>query len=127
MSHIGRKTWEMPRFGPGLNAHRLVAETAVEMANELFEVYARDNATFHALRGRGEITTEQARLVFVDRVAPRLLSDARQALAACLKQPDDVMPRAQKDEIAEALILDAPLQAARFVAADQATVPRILH
>lgn len=125
--HIRRKTLDLPNFGPGLNAHRLVAETAVEMAHELFEVYARSNDVYRALRAGGQVTAKQARLVFVDRVAPKLFQDARQALTACLSQPDDVVPVAQKNEIAEALILDAPLQAHRMVAASQATVPTSLH
>jgi hypothetical protein len=127
MAHIGRKTRELSRYGPGLNAHRLVAEVAVEMAHELFEVYAADNAIYHALRANGEITEKAARLVFVERVAPRLLQDARQTLAKMLSHPDDVVPKAQKDEILEALVLDAPLMANRFVAEDQATIPVTLH
>jgi hypothetical protein len=127
MAHIGRKTRELPRFGPGLNAHRLVAEVAVEMAHELFEIYASDNTIYRALRANGEVSEKAARLVFVERVAPRLLQDARQTLAKMLSQPDDIVPTAQKDEIAEALVLDAPLMASRFVAEDQATIPVIFH
>ena len=37
-----------------LNAHFLIVKTAKEMANGLFEVYARDNATYRTLRARGE-------------------------------------------------------------------------
>ena len=127
MAHIGRKTRELPRFGPGLNAHRLVAEVAVEMAHELFEIYASDNTIYRALRANGEVSEKAARLVFVERVAPRLLQDARQTLAKMLSQPDDIVPTAQKDEIAEALVLDAPLMASRFVAEDQATIPVTFH
>jgi hypothetical protein len=112
------------RFGPGLNAHRLVAEQAIEMANELFEAYARNNAMYHKLRAGGEVTEPQARRVFVERVAPRLLEDARQALTRCLALPDDQMPVAQKDEIAEALILDNDLRAKRIVAQNRVRAPK---
>lgn len=123
--HIARKTRERPNFGPGLNAHRLVAEQAIEMANELFEVYARENTIYRALRANGQVSAKQARLVFVERVAPKLLEDARQALTLCLSQPD--VSVALKDQIAEALIMDAPLRASRLVATDQATIPAYLH
>jgi hypothetical protein len=62
--------------------------------------------------------------VFVERVAPRMLEDARQALTTLLTLPDDKMPVAQKDEIAEALILDNDLRAKRIVAQDRVTAPK---
>ena len=111
------------RAGGGLNAHRLVAEQAVEMANELFEVYAMENAIYRRLRAGGAVTEAQARKVFVARTAPRLLEDARQALTACLAQPDDVCPVSQKDQIAEALILDNDLRAKRIVAQNRVVAP----
>ena len=123
--HVRTKRLQDPvRFGPGLNAHRLVAEQAVEMANEMFEVYARHNAMYHKLRAGGAVTEAQARRVFVERVAPRMLEDARQALTTLLALPDDKMPAAQKDEIAEALILDNDLRAKRIVAQDRITAPK---
>jgi len=125
--HIGRKTHEMPRFGPGLIAHRTVMSVAVEMANELFEVYARDNDVYRALRAGGQVSEKAARLVFMERMAPRLLEDARQVLTDMLTQPDDVVPKAQKDEIADALIKDTDLRANRFVDAAHATIPASVH
>ena len=38
-----------------LNAHFLIVKTAKEIANGLFEVYARDNATYRTLRARGDV------------------------------------------------------------------------
>jgi len=102
-------------FGGGLNAHRLVAETAIEMANEFFEVYAAQNEIYRKLRADGRVSEKQARRFFVERTAPTLLEAARIALTDCLAQPDDVMPVAQKNEIAEALILDNDLRAKRMV------------
>ena len=114
-------------FGPGLNAHKLVAKTAMEMAEELFEVYALENGIYRAMRAEGQVTERDARRHFVSRVAPRLLEDARQSLVQCLAQPDDVCPVSMKDEIAEALILDNDLRGKRMVAANRAKVPRHLH
>lgn len=113
--------------GQGLNAHRLIAETAVEMANEFFEVYARQNDIYRKLRANGQVTEKQARRYFVQRVAPTLLEDARKNLAECLNQPDDRVTPAMKEEVYEALRLDNDLRANRFVAEDQATVPMRLH
>jgi hypothetical protein len=113
--------------GRGLNAHRLIAETAVEMAQELFEVYAHENDFYRKMRANGQVSEKQARLVFVERVAPRLLEDARQQLTTMLGMGDDVVSPRLKEEIYEALIKDNELRAKRFVAADQATVPGHLH
>jgi hypothetical protein len=107
------------RAGGGLNAHRLVAETAIGMANELFEVYAMENAIYRRLRVDGQVSEKQARRFFVERIAPRLLEQAREALTECLSQPDDVCPVSQKDRIAEALILDNDLRAKRIVTDDR--------
>lgn len=126
--HIRTKRLVDPlRAGGGLNAHFLVAKTAVEMANELFEVYALENAIYRRLRADGQVTEKQARRVFVDRVAPKLLEDARQALTTMLEQPDDRVPVSLKNQIADALIADNELRANRVVAASQAVVPSILH
>ena len=128
--HLGRKTQENSRIstmGTGLNAHRMVAEVAVAMTQELFEVFAHDNAFYQGLTANGEISEHAARLVFLDRMAPRMLEDARRVLTDMLTMPDEVVPRAQKDEIADALIKDTDLRANRFVAAENATIPGTLH
>jgi hypothetical protein len=114
-----KRVVENPNFGGGLNAHRLVAETAVEMANELFEAYALENAIYRKLRADGQVSEKAARRVFVERVAPRLLEDARGALTQCLAQPDEAVPVSMKDKIAEALIADNDLRAKRIVASDR--------
>ncbi len=110
-----------------LNAHWLVHKQARAMAAELFEIYARDNATYAALRQRGEITEKQARRIFVAQVAPKLYEDARGALTACLAEPDDKIPVTLKNQIAEALIQDNDCRGNRLVARERATVPRRLH
>lgn len=113
--------------GRGLNAHRLVAETAIEMAQELFEVYAQENDFYRKMRAGGQVSEKQARRLFVERVAPRLLEDARQTLTGMLGMGDDVVSARLKEDIYEALIKDNELRAKRFVDVDHATVPSSLH
>lgn len=126
--HIRRKPLRDPLpFGNGLNAHRLVAEAAIEMANEAFELYAKDNGTYKALRAQGQVTERDARRFFVNRVAPKLLEDARQTLTSMLGMDDGTVSPGLKEEIYEALLLDNDLRAKRSVAADQASVPGYLH
>lgn len=110
---------------PGLNAHRLVAETAIEMAQELFEEYARVNEVYAAMRAKGK-SEKALRRIFVKRVAPKFLEEARKALSNMLIQ--EHVSQMAKDEIYEALILDNELRANRVVAKDRATVPaQLLH
>lgn len=125
--HIGRPTRDNPRAGGGLNAHIMVAKVAIEMAHEWYEVYMADNAMNHKMRAGGQVTEVASRKLFVELVAPRLLEDARKALVAMLTQPDDRVPVAMKDEIADALIKDSDLRGKRFVAEEEATVPGWVH
>jgi len=106
-------------FGPGFNAHKLVMDTAVGMAQELYGLYCLDNAFNHKMRAGGKINEKQSREVFCRHVAPQLLEDARQTLAMMLGQPEDVVPQSMKDEIYEALCLDNDLRGKRPVAASQ--------
>lgn len=111
-----RRVVDPQRFGPGLNAHWRVAKVAVEMANAAFEQYMEVDAIYHRMRANGQVTEKNARRLFVERVAPRFLEEARIALTNMLTQPDFTVPRAMKDEIAEALIQDSDLRANRIVA-----------
>jgi hypothetical protein len=110
-----------------LNAHIMVLTTARDMANELFEVYARSNDYYRALRLNNAITERKARRIFVNRIAPKLYEYARQALTQMLAQPDEAVPVSTKDAIAEALILDNDLRGNRMVATERATVPKHLQ
>ncbi len=123
--HIGRPTRDpdnLGGIGRGLNAHWRVAKVAIEMAEELFGVYMLDNDWWHKMSAGGEVSEKQGRKLFVNCVAPQLLEDARLSLVDALALPDSVMPQSQKDEIAEALILDNPLRAKRQVAARHASL-----
>lgn len=111
-------------FGPGFQAHKMVMDLAIAMAQEHYGRYALDNAWNHKMRAGGKITEKQSRLVFCRHVAPQLLEDARQVLAGMLGQPEDVVPQAMKDEIYEALLLDNDMRGKRPLAASQATMPK---
>ncbi len=103
--------------GNGLNAHRMVAEAAVAMANEHFELYMRaDNELWKTVREK--LTEAQARTVFVATIAPKLLEEARLMLTDLLSQPDDVCTPHMKAEIADALIKDNDMRANRVKAAE---------
>lgn len=115
------------RLTGGLNAHRLIAETALEMANELFEVYAHENDVYKKLRANGQVTEKAAREFFIHKMTPKLYEDARAHLTDCLAAPDEQVTPHMKEAIHEALCLDNDLRANRFVAADAATVPARLH
>jgi hypothetical protein len=105
-----------------LNAHRMVIAQARSMAYELSEIWFREVTGLYPAM-RTQLTEKQARKLFVDRVAPKLYEEARQALTDLLAQPDERVPRAMKDEIAEALIMDNDLRANRVVAPSKATIP----
>jgi len=111
--------------GTGLNAHRMLAETAVQMAHAHFEHYMSvNNELWKTLR---EVLTEkQARTAFVAKIAPMLLEEARLALTDCLSQPDDVCTPHMKAEIADALIKDNDMRANRRKAAEHMP-SRLLH
>ncbi len=103
--------------GTGLNAHRLVAETAVGIAEAMFPDYmAANNDLWKSFRA--VMSEKAARVVFVKQAAPQLLEEARLTLTDMLSQPDDVVPVRMKDEIAEALILDSDFRANRLRAAE---------
>lgn len=108
-----------------LNVHIMVRKQAEAMANELFEVYARENSTYRMWLEAGG-TPAKARRVFVSRMAPKLYEDARLALVDVLAQPDDVVPVSVKNEIAEALIADHGHRGNRTIDAGVANAKRVV-
>lgn len=123
MAHVRtrqiRENSRIAGIGRGLNAHRMVAEVAVKMAQEAFEVYmSAHNEVYRTFRQN--MTEKQSRLVFVAKIAPIMLEEARIALTDCLAQPDDVCSPRLKEEIFEALVKDNDLRANRSVAAQNA-------
>ncbi len=106
-----------------LNAHPRVLAVATEMANVLFEDYARDNDLYRQFKANAG-SEAYARKVFVARVTPRLFEEARQALARLLASD---CPQSMKDEVFDALVKDNLMRANRTVAASAAVVPTYLH
>ncbi len=129
MTHVRtRKIREDSRLsgqGTGLNAHRMVAELAVRMADEHFDLYMSENNELWKLF-KENLTPKQRRIAFVTKVAPVLLEDARLILTDMLTQPDDVVTTHVKDQIMEALILDNDFRANRKVAAQHAEMARAM-
>jgi hypothetical protein len=106
--------------------HKLVVDTAVQMAHELYDSMMMQNQWWEEWKrlnpGASRHTLEQR---FVNKNLPLLVPQARAALAKCL-QPGQVpgLTERQKEEIAEALILDNQLVASR-AAASEASRDRI--
>lgn len=79
-----------------ITAHQLVADTAVGLAQELYEeLCSRHNGVYARYRDRAH---------FVREVAPQLRQEARQALALLLGDPKT--PESEKSRIHEALVQD---------------------
>ena len=92
-------------------AHKLIAETAREMAAELFEHAMVHNERFRAWREASDnLPTEAIRRRYVEMAYPKLIEQARATLAALLAQPID---ESLKKTIADALVLDNALQIGR--------------
>jgi hypothetical protein len=130
MTHVRtrniRENSRIAGIGRGLNAHRMVAETAVSMAQAAFEQYmSAHNELYRAFRAN--MTEKQARAAFVARIAPVLLEEARLVLVDCLTQPDTECTPFMKQQIVEALALDNDLRANRSVAAQHAVMPGMMH
>lgn len=82
-------------------AHWLIAKAAREMADELYEEMARNNA----FRQR-----HPSRKNWVEWVHGSLLAQARAALAAVLADPRPTISEEMREKIADALIKDASLR-----------------
>ena len=79
-----------------VNAHRMIADLCVEMANEVYETCATLYNNWHKLN--------PSRKRFVKECAPTLIEDARRTLAEMLGRHD--VSDADKEKIYEALMLD---------------------
>lgn len=106
--------------------HKLVVETAVQMAHELYDAMMMQNEWWEQWKGQNPgVSRHTLEQRFVNKNLPLLVPQARAALAKCL-QPGMVpgLDEKQKAAIAEALILDNQLVASR-AAASQASRDRI--
>lgn len=96
-------------------AHKLIAETAVQMAHELYDTMMQDNQWWEQWKRQNPGASRKVmERRFVNRNIALLVPQARAALAKCL-QPGQAsgLSQAQRDEVAEALILDNELVSAR--------------
>jgi len=109
----------MPR--PVVHAHKLVVQTAVQMAHELYDVMMQDNqwwATWLAQNPGASRKAMEKR--FVRRNLPLLVPQARAALARCLHPgQSSSLTEPDKSRILEALVLDNQLVRGRAVPALQ--------
>ena len=87
------------------NAHKLVLETAIAMAHEMYDVLMIDDIWYSAWK-RANVGASKKALEtrFVNKVLDKMLPQARAALAALLERPN--ITQAQKDQIYEALLAD---------------------
>lgn len=81
--------------------HKLIRQTALEMANELYELAAKDNQFYKQYRDRTH---------FLSLAWPQLIPQARATLAEMLGR---TMDEGLKTTITEALILDYSLRSGR--------------
>lgn len=89
------------------HCHRLVAETAKEAANELYDTLMATNAYYEAWRMQNPGASVKAlRSRFVGRNWGKCIPVARATLAHMLSKPID---ESQKELIMEALVLDNTL------------------
>ncbi len=86
-------------------AHWLVAKTAREMAEQLYEEMASDQTTGNAFRAR-----HPDMKAWVQWVHGSLLQQAREALAGILGNQSLAISEEMRDKIADALIKDASLR-----------------
>jgi len=114
MNQISNPRWQqqLPINNKAV-AHRLVAETAIAMAHELYDALMQNNdwwkrwREWHSGASRSEMEKD-----FVRRNAAQMLPKARAVLAAMLAQPID---ENLKESIIDALTLDATLRQGRLV------------
>lgn len=95
-----------------VHAHKLVEQTAREMAHAIWdEAMSRDNELYRGvLRANPDCTVAQVELRFVRAILPRLLASARTTLAGMLGPGGN---ENLKPQIYEALLKDAALARGR--------------
>jgi hypothetical protein len=92
---------------PSHHAHKLIAETAVGMAHELYDTMMRDNQWYDLWKKQNPgLGAKALETRFVKKNQGKLLSAARHTLAGMLAHPID---EGLKTIIMEALMLDNTL------------------
>jgi hypothetical protein len=93
------------------HVHHLVEETAIKMAAELYDALMQNNTWYAGWKRMNPGKNPRAlEATFIAQNKGRLVSQARATLAHMLTLPIEA---AQKDTIAEVLILDATLKRGR--------------
>lgn len=91
----------------GAHCHKLIAETAINMTHELYGATMQNNVLFSRWKKRHPgLSPKGLERVFVNRYWAQSIEMARATLAHMLTLP---AYEGLKDEISEALILDASL------------------
>jgi len=99
------------RPGQETSAHKLVYETAVSMAHELYDTMMSDNQWYGLWKAQFPgFSSKQLEGKFIARNIRMMLPQARATLAAMLARPIDP---GLKDTIMEALLLDNSLKVGR--------------
>jgi hypothetical protein len=102
---------------PSKHAHKLVAETAVEMAHELYDIMMLDNEWFRCWQQQNPgASRRELELRFVRKNLPKLIPQARAMLARSLATTTDP---ALRETIYSALLLDNTLLRGRQPRAQQ--------
>lgn len=101
-----------PANSPQAHAHKMVAETAKQMAGALYEKVMKSNVAYSEwLELNSDITdARELELRFIKLMIPKLLGEARANLASLLRTP---ISAELKDSIHEALVLDNTLRRGR--------------
>lgn len=87
------------------NAHRLVLDTAIAMAHEMYDTLMVDDVWYGVWKKRNPGAGAKAlETRFVNKVLPQILPQARATLASMLNKPN--ITQVQKDQIYEALLAD---------------------
>lgn len=88
--------------------HKMIAETAKQMAFELYDTLMQDNNWYALWKGQNpRLSPESLAKRFVARNWGQLVPSARATLVEMLRRPLD---EALKEEISQALILDNSLK-----------------
>jgi len=95
-----------------IHAHKMIADIAVNMANEIFEeAMRRNNELYRQVRKQNEeLSLESCRKKYVREIAPTLVGEARATLSRMLGTS---ISEELKKNIHEALLMDAALSRGR--------------
>jgi|SRR5882724_10376816 len=94
-----------------VHCHKLVAQTAKEMAGALYEEVMRDNTLWANWKAQcPDLTPPRLQAMFIELMWPKLIEQARATLAKLLATP---LSESLKQQITDALIKDNTLMRGR--------------